>query len=86
MRQRIRKDVLPYATEFLGKQHKTSLKTGPMYRFSHNCKLQLKVIDLIGNMVPNLEFSGDDLGKSAVACSLYLDCRQPPLLQEVRIS
>ena len=86
MRQRIRKDVLPYAIEFLGKQHKTSLKSGPMYRFSQSCKLQLMVINLIGSMVPNLEFSGDDLGKSAMACSLYLDCRQPPLLQEVRTS
>eukprot|EP00112_Aurelia_sp_Birch-Aquarium-sp1_P010776 Seg2291.4 transcript_id=Seg2291.4/GoldUCD/mRNA.D3Y31 product="TELO2-interacting protein 1" protein_id=Seg2291.4/GoldUCD/D3Y31 len=85
MRQRVRKDVLRFATEFLEKQHKTSLKSGPMYRFCQSCKLQLKVIDLIGNMVPNLEFSGDDLGKSAVACSWYLDCRQPPLLQEAAV-
>eukprot|EP00794_Sanderia_malayensis_P005518 gene5518-6203_t len=86
MRQRIRKDFLPVAAEYLNNQLKMSRKCTNLYKFSHACKLQGKLISLIGSMVVQLELTDKDLAIAATCCSAYLDCRQPQSLQNAAVS
>ena len=83
MKQRIRKDFLPVAAEYLATQRKISEKNGPAYKHSHACKLQAKLIDVIGNVVSHLELGDEDLCRTALSCAAYLNARQPLLLQNV---
>ena len=83
MRQRIRKDVLPTAIAFLQRQSEISHKSLPVYKFSQMCKLQTKALNFIGTVVSQLKLTDEDFYKAASVCSVYLDCRQPQVLQEV---
>ena len=81
--QRMKRDVYPFLHEYLEKNRATSQKGGPMYRFSPTCKVQTRVLRLIGNVVQRLGLSHEDLWQIASACYGYLDCRQPLEIQIV---
>ena len=81
--QRMKRDVYPFLHEYLEKHRATSQKGGPMYRFSPTCKVQTRILRLIGNVVQRLGLSHEDLWKIASACYGYLDCRQPLEIQIV---
>lgn len=81
--QRVKKDVFPLAFGYLTKHCNTSLKGGPMYRFSPTCKQQTQLLILIASAIEKLGLSNEILWKTGVVCSGYLDCRQPMLLQIV---
>merc|ERR1712189_113450 len=85
-KQRIRKDFLPVAADYLKNQLKSSHKSKSMYKFSHAFKLQVKLIDLLGSLVLQLELSDKDLFLAASCCTGYLDCRQPQLLQNAAVN
>ena len=57
-----------------------------MYRFSHTCKIQAKMLSLISNVIQKLGLSNEDLYQIAGVCARYLDCRQPVSLQFVSIN
>ena len=84
--QRIKTDIYPFIVEYLTRHRNTSQKGGPMYRFSHTCKIQTKMLNLISNAIQKLGLPNEDLWQIAGVCARYLDCRQPLSLQFVSIN
>ena len=86
LRQRVRKEIFPFAMEFLKKETSSSLKRSNSYKFSSIFKLQRRLLSVIGSIVENLGLPDEELLDVISVCSKYLDCRQPEVLQMVKIN
>nr|XP_033818892.1 TELO2-interacting protein 1 homolog isoform X2 [Geotrypetes seraphini] len=82
LRRRFSKDVLPKLTGSLVAQAPVSAKAGPIYSHTLAFKLQLAVLQGLGQLCEKLDMNESDLVKVANACLPYLSARQPTKLQE----
>lgn len=85
MRRRVIKDVFPALTSFLVKQQAVSLKAGPVYNHTQGFKLQLAILNTIGNLCRDLDISDVDCDKVAWSILPYLSQRQPRQLQQAAV-
>lgn len=85
MKRRVIKDALPPLCTFLSQQSPVSLKAGPVYTHSQAYKLQLIIIEGLGQLSVQLGFAAADLSQITETCLPYLSVRQPSQLQQVSI-
>ncbi|XP_066558712.1 TELO2-interacting protein 1 homolog [Amia ocellicauda] len=86
LRRRVSKDVLPRLTASLVKQAPLSAKAGPIFTHTLAYKLQLAVLEGLGDLCLRLDLADSDLDAVSEACLPYLSFRQPPKLQEACLS
>ncbi|XP_029469352.1 LOW QUALITY PROTEIN: TELO2-interacting protein 1 homolog [Rhinatrema bivittatum] len=82
LRRRFSKDVLPKLICSLVAQAPVSARAGPIYSHTLAFKLQLAVLQGLGQLCEKLDMGESDLTKVANACMHYLSARQPTKLQE----
>ncbi len=85
IQKRIIKDVWSKLVSFLTTQAKISEKSGPAYRHTPSCKLQLAVLALLGPLCTTTRIGGSELATMASAGLPYLNARQPEVLQHAAL-
>ncbi|CAH1773622.1 unnamed protein product [Owenia fusiformis] len=84
MRRRIVKDILPRLMDFLKKQALISAKAGQTYKFTSVCKLQLAILQTMGDMAKQINLHENEIEFDHVLTAFlpYLHSVQPQVLQK----
>ncbi|ESO83680.1 hypothetical protein LOTGIDRAFT_169160 [Lottia gigantea] len=80
--KRVVKNICPVIKQFLYSQAKISMKSGTMYSYTINYKLQLVYLQSLGHLAYMLKLQSYDLDVLVSSCLPYLSCHQHIALQQ----